>query len=127
MGLFEFLWSTNRRHHPQSSISADCAYSPLMDSNVNSIESEKTYFTGGFGSEINLNSVSSEISSSRNIPTRDYIVSKSDTLASIAAKFWTTPSTVKQMNKLPTQFVFPGQVLKVPNLESPKSLPSEPR
>lgn len=42
--------------------------------------------------------------------TMRYNIEVSDTLQSIAAKFDTTPSEVKKLNKLFSTIVFPGQV-----------------
>ncbi|MPC20043.1 Nuclear receptor coactivator 7 [Portunus trituberculatus] len=42
-------------------------------------------------------------------------VTASDTLTSIAARFDTTPSELTKLNKLLTRFVYPGQVIAVPD------------
>lgn len=42
-------------------------------------------------------------------------VTASDTLTSIAARFDTTPSELTKLNKLTTRFVYPGQVIAVPD------------
>lgn len=42
-------------------------------------------------------------------------VSANDTLTSIAARFDTTPSELTKLNKLSTRFVYPGQVITVPD------------
>lgn len=41
-------------------------------------------------------------------------VAASDTLAGIAARFYTTPSELAKMNRLSSRLIFPGQVLYVP-------------
>lgn len=38
-----------------------------------------------------------------------------DTLTSLAARFDTTPSELTKLNRLATQFIFPGQTLLVPD------------
>ncbi|XP_042220796.1 oxidation resistance protein 1-like isoform X3 [Homarus americanus] len=47
--------------------------------------------------------------------TIGYNVSANDTLTSIAARFDTTPSELSKLNKLSTRFVYPGQVIAVPD------------
>lgn len=42
-------------------------------------------------------------------------VEASDTLASVAARFDTTPSELAILNRLPSRTVFPGQVIRVPD------------
>ncbi|KAB7504910.1 hypothetical protein Anas_00343 [Armadillidium nasatum] len=42
-------------------------------------------------------------------------VQANDTLMSIAARFDTTPSELTKMNRLSTRFLFPGQILTVPD------------
>lgn len=42
-------------------------------------------------------------------------VTANDTLTSIAARFDTTPSELTKLNKLSTRFVYPGQVIAVPD------------
>ncbi|XP_053653498.2 uncharacterized protein [Cherax quadricarinatus] len=49
------------------------------------------------------------------VPTMTYTVSANDTLTSIAARFDTTPSELTKLNKLSTRFVYPGQVISVPD------------
>ena len=56
-----------------------------------------------------------------------------DTLMSIAARFDTTPSELTKLNRLTTRFLFPGQLLTVPdkggakeNLNQEKPDPLEP-
>lgn len=44
-----------------------------------------------------------------------YNVSANDTLTSIAARFDTTPSELTKLNKLSTRYVYPGQVIAVPD------------
>src|SRR5688500_14067622 len=48
--------------------------------------------------------------------TEEYVVKEGDTLAKIAAKFWTTPALVRRLNKLYSNNVFTGQTLLVPKL-----------
>ncbi|XP_042882971.1 oxidation resistance protein 1-like [Penaeus japonicus] len=50
-----------------------------------------------------------------NPPCKTYTVSANDTLTSIAARFDTTPSELTKINRLSTRFLFPGQVLAVPD------------
>ncbi|XP_071512192.1 nuclear receptor coactivator 7 isoform X2 [Panulirus ornatus] len=47
--------------------------------------------------------------------TMTYTVSANDTLTSIAARFDTTPSELTKLNKLSTRYVYPGQVIAVPD------------
>lgn len=42
--------------------------------------------------------------------TIEYLVSGNDTLASVAARFQTTPSELARINKISSRLVFPGQV-----------------
>lgn len=42
-------------------------------------------------------------------------MSANDTLTSIAARFDTTPSELTKLNKLSTRYVYPGQVIAVPD------------
>ncbi|CAK1600006.1 unnamed protein product [Parnassius mnemosyne] len=49
------------------------------------------------------------------IKTMTYTVRDRDTLTSVAAHFDTTPSELTKLNRLATQFVFPGQTLLVPD------------
>ncbi|KAJ2943820.1 hypothetical protein O0L34_g8142 [Tuta absoluta] len=49
------------------------------------------------------------------IKTMTYTVQDRDTLTSVAARFDTTPSELAKLNRLATQFVFPGQSLLVPD------------
>lgn len=44
-----------------------------------------------------------------------YTVRDRDTLTSLAARFDTTPSELTKLNRLATQFIFPGQTLLVPD------------
>nr|XP_027209243.1 uncharacterized protein LOC113802815 [Penaeus vannamei] len=48
-------------------------------------------------------------------PCKTYTVSANDTLTSIAARFDTTPSELTKINRISTRFLFPGQVLAVPD------------
>lgn len=41
-------------------------------------------------------------------------VGSTDTLTSIAARFDTTPSELRILNRLPSNNVFPGQIIRVP-------------
>ncbi|XP_064081814.1 oxidation resistance protein 1-like isoform X7 [Macrobrachium nipponense] len=50
-----------------------------------------------------------------NPPSMTYTVSANDTLTSVAARFDTTPSELTKLNRLNTRFLFPGQVLAVPD------------
>ncbi|XP_050691477.1 oxidation resistance protein 1-like isoform X5 [Eriocheir sinensis] len=59
-------------------------------------------------------------------------VTASDTLTSIAARFDTTPSELTKLNKLVTRFVYPGQVIAVPDkatatLDDKPSGPHDPQ
>nr|XP_034841320.1 nuclear receptor coactivator 7 isoform X1 [Maniola hyperantus]XP_034841321.1 nuclear receptor coactivator 7 isoform X1 [Maniola hyperantus]XP_034841322.1 nuclear receptor coactivator 7 isoform X1 [Maniola hyperantus]XP_034841323.1 nuclear receptor coactivator 7 isoform X1 [Maniola hyperantus]XP_034841324.1 nuclear receptor coactivator 7 isoform X1 [Maniola hyperantus]XP_034841325.1 nuclear receptor coactivator 7 isoform X1 [Maniola hyperantus]XP_034841326.1 nuclear receptor coactivator 7 i len=47
--------------------------------------------------------------------TMTYTVRDRDTLPSLAARFDTTPSELTKLNRLATQFIFPGQTLLVPD------------
>ncbi|CAG4924199.1 unnamed protein product [Colias eurytheme] len=47
--------------------------------------------------------------------TVTYTVRDRDTLTSLAARFDTTPSELTKLNRLATQFIFPGQTLLVPD------------
>ncbi|XP_069180606.1 oxidation resistance protein 1 isoform X3 [Procambarus clarkii] len=63
--------------------------------------------------------------------TIGYNVSGNDTLTSIAARFDTTPSELAKLNKLSTRFVYPGQVIVVPDktgalLDDDKGHPPHP-
>ncbi|XP_063394514.1 oxidation resistance protein 1 isoform X9 [Cydia fagiglandana] len=49
------------------------------------------------------------------IKTITYTVRDRDTLTSLAARFDTTPSELTKLNRLATQFIFPGQRLLVPD------------
>lgn len=49
------------------------------------------------------------------IKTMTYTVRDRDTLTSLAARFDTTPSELTKLNRLATQFIFPGQSLLVPD------------
>ncbi|CAH2099718.1 unnamed protein product [Euphydryas editha] len=49
------------------------------------------------------------------IKTMTYTVRDRDTLPSVAARFDTTPSELTKLNRLATQFIFPGQTLLVPD------------
>ncbi|XP_047039341.1 uncharacterized protein LOC124644110 isoform X6 [Helicoverpa zea] len=49
------------------------------------------------------------------IKTMTYTVRDRDTLTSLAARFDTTPSELTKLNRLATQFIFPGQTLLVPD------------
>ncbi|XP_050433175.1 nuclear receptor coactivator 7 isoform X3 [Adelges cooleyi] len=49
------------------------------------------------------------------IATITYKVEASDTLASVAARFDTTPSELAILNRLPSRTVFPGQIIRVPD------------
>ncbi|CAH2068872.1 unnamed protein product, partial [Iphiclides podalirius] len=49
------------------------------------------------------------------IKTMTYTVRDRDTLTSVAARFDTTPSELTKLNRLATQFIFPGQSLLVPD------------
>nr|XP_032519806.1 nuclear receptor coactivator 7 isoform X3 [Danaus plexippus plexippus] len=49
------------------------------------------------------------------IKTMTYTVRDRDTLTSLAARFDTTPSELTKLNRLATQFIFPGQRLLVPD------------
>ncbi|XP_049887379.1 oxidation resistance protein 1 isoform X3 [Pectinophora gossypiella] len=49
------------------------------------------------------------------IKTMTYTVRDRDTLTSVAARFDTTPSELTKLNRLATQFIFPGQNLLVPD------------
>ncbi|XP_045761013.1 oxidation resistance protein 1 isoform X13 [Maniola jurtina] len=49
------------------------------------------------------------------IKTTTYTVRDRDTLTSLAARFDTTPSELTKLNRLATQFIFPGQTLLVPD------------
>lgn len=44
-----------------------------------------------------------------------YIVNDRDTLTSIAARFDTTPSELKTLNRLGSSFIYSGQTLLVPD------------
>ncbi|KAJ6223366.1 hypothetical protein RDWZM_001911 [Blomia tropicalis] len=46
--------------------------------------------------------------------TSEYMVRDRDTIASVAAKFQTTPSELARINKIIGRFIFPGQTLYVP-------------
>ncbi|XP_076058334.1 TLD domain-containing protein mustard isoform X5 [Oratosquilla oratoria] len=50
--------------------------------------------------------------------TTTYTVRSTDTLTSIAARFDTTPSELSKLNRLATRFLFPGQILVVPDKPS---------
>lgn len=52
------------------------------------------------------------------IPTVPYTVGDRDTLTSVAARFDTTPSELTAINRLGSNFIFPGQVLQVPSKKS---------
>ncbi|XP_069180612.1 nuclear receptor coactivator 7 isoform X10 [Procambarus clarkii] len=65
------------------------------------------------------------------LPSMTYTVSGNDTLTSIAARFDTTPSELAKLNKLSTRFVYPGQVIVVPDktgalLDDDKGHPPHP-
>ncbi|XP_050673175.1 nuclear receptor coactivator 7 isoform X4 [Leptidea sinapis] len=49
------------------------------------------------------------------IKTMNYTVRDRDTLPALAARFDTTPSELTKLNRLATQFIFPGQNLLVPD------------
>lgn len=49
------------------------------------------------------------------IPTISYAVGDRDTLTSIAARFDTTPSELKTLNRLGSSFIYSGQTLQVPD------------
>ncbi|XP_037964087.2 oxidation resistance protein 1 isoform X3 [Plutella xylostella] len=49
------------------------------------------------------------------IKTKTYTVRDRETLTSLAARFDTTPSELTKLNRLATQFIFPGQTLLVPD------------
>ncbi|CAH2990193.1 unnamed protein product [Chilo suppressalis] len=49
------------------------------------------------------------------IKTMTHTVRDRDTLTSLAARFDTTPSELTKLNRLATQFIFPGQTLLVPD------------
>ncbi|GBP46388.1 Oxidation resistance protein 1 [Eumeta japonica] len=49
------------------------------------------------------------------VKTVTYTVRDRDTLTSVAARFDTTPSELTKLNRLATQFIFPGQTLFVPD------------
>jgi LysM repeat protein len=49
------------------------------------------------------------------VPTISYTVGDRDTLASIAARFDTTPSELTVLNKLGSSFIYSGQTLQVPD------------
>lgn len=50
----------------------------------------------------------------------EYEVQLNDNLNAIAARFWTTPAAIKQMNRMSTNHVFVGQVIVVPKVELKK-------
>lgn len=50
--------------------------------------------------------------------TTTYTVQDRDTLTSVAAKFYTTPSELTKLNRLGTPYIFPGQQLYVPIREN---------
>lgn len=48
-------------------------------------------------------------------------VSDRDTLASVAARFDTTPSELTKINRLASSFIFAGQIIRVPDRSTPLS------
>lgn len=52
--------------------------------------------------------------------TFEYDVKDSDTLNSIAARFDVTPSELKKLNKLASEYIFPKQVLYIPSVDRKK-------
>ncbi|XP_044743492.1 oxidation resistance protein 1 isoform X3 [Chrysoperla carnea] len=49
------------------------------------------------------------------VKTIEYTVNDRDTLTSVAARFDTTPSELTKLNRLVSSFIFPGQILRVPD------------
>ncbi|KAG1656909.1 Oxidation resistance protein 1 [Nymphon striatum] len=49
-----------------------------------------------------------------------FTVAATDTLAGIAARFYTTPSELTKLNKLSSRLIFPGQVIYVPKKDAPE-------
>lgn len=49
------------------------------------------------------------------VPTISYVVGDRDTLTSLAARFDTTPSELKTLNRLGSSFIYSGQTLLVPD------------
>lgn len=54
------------------------------------------------------------------IATITYTVGNRDTLTSVAARFDTTPSELSHLNRLNSSFIFPGQLLLVPDKSANK-------
>uniref|UniRef100_A0A336KNU1 CSON013901 protein n=1 Tax=Culicoides sonorensis TaxID=179676 RepID=A0A336KNU1_CULSO len=49
------------------------------------------------------------------VPTISYTVGDRDTLTSVAARFDTTPTELTKLNRLGSSFIYPGQLLQVPD------------
>lgn len=52
--------------------------------------------------------------------TDEYEVRINDNINSIAARFWTTPAVIKQLNRLSTNHLFVGQMILVPKTQTTK-------
>uniref|UniRef100_A0A1B6DNH2 Oxidation resistance protein 1 n=1 Tax=Clastoptera arizonana TaxID=38151 RepID=A0A1B6DNH2_9HEMI len=74
---------------------------------------------GDTGSKENLSERKMQGKVSPPINTVEYKVEPTDTLASVAAHFDTTPSELAILNRLPSRTVFPGQIIRVPDKSKP--------
>jgi LysM repeat protein len=112
MGLFDNLWSTSK----YGSLSKNEEEEKNKKSSVPLLEEVK---------QNNGDSSKSKLMRKRNYDldekpdfTEEYEVKANDNLVNVAARFWTTPTFLKKLNKLPTHHIFVGQILLVPKLQN---------
>ncbi|XP_037871486.2 oxygen resistance gene 1 isoform X14 [Bombyx mori] len=124
MNLISLIWS--RRASQQLSRSAESIDQSFKRSKSRSVDH-------GFSPPFDLESLRSKVEGrfdavhrdeddqAKRLPppppikTMTYTVRDRDTLTSLAARFDTTPSELTKLNRLATQFIFPGQTLLVPD------------
>jgi LysM repeat protein len=115
MGLFDNLWSTSK----YGSLSKNEEEEKNKKSSVPLLEEVgHSYESNGDSSKSKLVHKRSYDFDEKPDFTQEYEVKANDNLVNIAARFWTTPTFVKKLNKLPTHHVFVGQILLVPKLEN---------
>lgn len=120
------LKNRNRRASQQLSRSAESIDQPIRRSKSRSVDH-------GFAAPFDLEALRSKVEGrfdavnkdeeeqAKRLPppppikTMPYTVRDRDTLTSLAARFDTTPSELTKLNRLATQFIFPGQTLLVPD------------
>lgn len=113
MGLFDNLWSTSK----YGSLSNGEDEEKKKMSSVPLLEKEQNYQITGNSSKSKLIRKNYEFDEKPDF-TEEYEVKENDNIVNIAARFWTTPTFIKKINKLSSHHVFVGQILLVPKVES---------